>query len=243
MLEWSEPKGPYILRSAAAYPHDMNLRISEALVRAACAARLRASQANSMVRTCRFGNAFVAKGLFKPHVAGDTTAAPDGAHVTGAKLDTPEHVTVLPEVQQQLPLRNVATEDLGPLYSLQTCVGGFIDTWKSVQRIPGHFTTGAVIAQIMETFLVQHPPIEPKIFVAIGRDDIDPEHMEQRIDPSDKKLRKRCRHLVRQLTLAHLTRNCTLLRFGVIFCMPGWKRQVIQANPFANGYGKVLPRD
>ena len=61
-----EPSGPYISKSAAAYPPELNKQLADKWVRAAAVVRLRNSQSNAMVRTGRWSNTLVAKHLWKP---------------------------------------------------------------------------------------------------------------------------------------------------------------------------------
>ena len=200
MLRWREPDGPYISRSAAAYPLQMNKLLAEKLVRAACATRLRQSQCSAMVRTGRWANTLVASHRLRTAPGGialttgstvatdtqvlrtPTVGRPassdigDGAHSSGT------HVTGLPRVAQVMKLRPGDPVDMGPLYDANTCIGGLVDCWTSVQRVTGHATVGPQISAILDTWLDANPQAENTIFDAIGKDAVDPVAMESLVD-------------------------------------------------------------
>ena len=62
MLEWREPSGPYISRSAAAYPDQMNVVLADLWVRGCASAKLKVSPTTSMVR---WSNSLVATRMLK----------------------------------------------------------------------------------------------------------------------------------------------------------------------------------
>ena len=211
MLEWREPSGPYISRSAAAYPDDLNQLIADTWVAGCVVSKFRRSQTNSMVRTGYWSNTLVATHLLRatpsvqpsapvttpgtPIVCGDGTflaptiggmcspPPPLGAnHHPGHVFGKSVRHTGMPNVLQPTPLRPQPTAVLDPLYNPSTCVGGLVDVWTSVQRVPGHFVVGASISAIMDTFFDANPRVEEEILHSIGRDDVDPLHMESLVD-------------------------------------------------------------
>ena len=65
VLEWYEPRGPFISRSAAAHPGPMNEALAETWVRAAVAARVQVAQVSSMIVTGRWSNTLVRREFLK----------------------------------------------------------------------------------------------------------------------------------------------------------------------------------
>ena len=88
------------------------------------------------------------------------------------------HHTGTPNVSQHTPLRPPTEVAPDPLYNPATCVGGLVDSWKSVQRVPGHFAVGQAMGNIMQEYFDASPSVEQELFSAIGRDDVDPLRMD-----------------------------------------------------------------
>ena len=214
MLEWRDPSGPYIFKSAAAYPDQMNVVLGDLWVRECAATKLKVSQTTSMVRTGKWSNSLVATHLLKhmpPPMVGkhvqrasvvhtqrttacdigtpvQSTAGTHMAHRVGAMLgigsvvahsdphvwDQFLHYTSLPRVSHSMALRLQPQVPLDPLFNPATCVGGLVDAWRSVQRVPGHVDNGIAMGAIIDKWLDQHRDVETHLFSAIGRDDFDP---------------------------------------------------------------------
>ena len=116
-----------------------------------------------MVKTGRWSNVFVAGHLHtlqpsigdaQPHsvVPHATQHVPNrtcGMVGTDTELGefhcaVDSHITGLPKVSQELPLRGSTQQpSLGPLYDQNTVLGGLVDTWRVVDKLPGHRMLGA----------------------------------------------------------------------------------------------------
>ena len=197
MWQWHEPSGPYISRSAAAYPDGMNQLIADTWVAGCAAAKLRLTQSSSMVRTGYWSNKLVASHLTQsqapqcgartqlPQVAAAAEAGPsllsdhgDNRFHDGHSWNGNVRHTGTPAVTQHTPLRPQPEVAQDPLYNPTTCVGGLVDAWKSVQRVPGHFAVGQAMGNIMQDFFDANPAVEQELFAAIGKDDVDPHRMD-----------------------------------------------------------------
>ena len=129
MTRYREPPGQYLTKNAAHYPGGMNQVLADQLVRGAVAARLRRSQASSMVKTGKWMNTLVAT---------DRLHTPDLGHGMGAMLGRSsssigplpdqtvvhKHITGLPKVVHALPLRGPAPPHLWVHCMTQTRVWG-----------------------------------------------------------------------------------------------------------------------
>ena len=61
-------------------------------------------------------------------------------------------------------------------------MGGLVDSWKSIQRVPRHYDVGAAMSDIMDTWFDANPVLESELLNAIGKDGVDPQYMESLVD-------------------------------------------------------------
>ena len=110
MLRWGPPTGPYISRSAAAYPADVNRVLAESWIAGAVFCRIQETQASSMVRSGWWGNSLVRMGKQQ-----SDSRKRKFSEIDGIALDTPK-------VVMARPLRHTPTETLPPLMDESLCV-------------------------------------------------------------------------------------------------------------------------
>ena len=109
-----------------------------------------------------------AQGDFNPH-----TPTMPHSQVTHAGM---------PKVVLKNALRPKPVQNIDPLYNADTCVGGLVCTWKSLQRVPGHMETGAQVSFLMDKYFDAHGELENQLHDAIGQDGVDVEKLEVAVE-------------------------------------------------------------
>ena len=190
MLRWEPPPGPYVTRNSAHYPGDMNRLLADEWVKAGVKQKIPQTQARSMVLAGKWQNTLVAQHMCStpPHnqvsrhtlagrpcvkgsrIGGPPTVdmpSPIFSHRNVWLREEPGHspgnyVTGMPRVTQPVPLRPRPEVDRGPLFDPKLCVGGLVDTWKSVKRVPGHIEQGQRVSAVMDRYFDANASIERK---------------------------------------------------------------------------------
>ena len=122
MLDWREPHGPLISRTAAAYPGPMNAALAESWVRGAVSIRIAAGQASSLVVTGLWSNVLVRRDLLKTRLEAITNAR-------RTITDDLHSFYGTPKVVKRTPLRPGLSREVPTLQDANCCVCGLVDTW------------------------------------------------------------------------------------------------------------------
>ena len=154
LLEWHEPFGPFISRSAAACPGPMNEQIAETWVRAAVAAKVPVGQASSLVVTGRWANTFVRRDLLKLRF--DELRSKGGKRQLD-QTDETHTFAGTPKVSFKDALRPVPRKSVPALTTADYCIRGLVDAWKTLARVPGHKTVGRRVAELLDQYFVANP--------------------------------------------------------------------------------------
>ena len=166
MLKWTEPSGPYISRSGAAYPGPLNQLIAIEWIRGAAASRLRLSQNHSMVKTGRWANTLVRSELLDLKKSQQSNRS----------IETPR-------VQMKDQLRPKQEKPVPALYDDKACLCGLVNTWECMDKVPGHKSVGPRVATVIDKYLDANPDLETEIFQAIGHKDADSSVISDKLDP------------------------------------------------------------
>ena len=176
MLRWYPPSGPFISRSAAAYPMAMNRRLAETWVRGAVAARVQAGQASSMVVTGVWSNTLVRKDLLKQRLVAITEAKRSLTDSCCTFVGTPQ-------ARMKNPLRGSRVDKLPALQDPDCCVCGLVDTWKTLDRVPGHKVLGQQVAALIDSYFDTSPVVEQMLLAAIGSNKVNSDILEEAVLP------------------------------------------------------------
>ena len=169
MLRWWEPSGPFISRSAAAYPGPLNASLAETWVRGAVAARVLTTQTASLVVTGRWANTLIRRDLLKVRLQTSNRS--------------PRSAADTPQVTFNTPLRPRDSKPLPALEDPNCCICGLVDTWKVLDRIPAHKTLGPRIAQLIDSYFDLNPTVEQMLVAGIGSSKVNSECLEEAIFP------------------------------------------------------------
>ena len=176
MLRWYPPKGPYISRSAAAYPGPMNEALAETWVRGAVAARVPVAQAASMFVTGVWANTLVRRDLLEQRLVAITEAK-------RSLTDSACTFVGTPQVFKKTPLRPSEASPRPALQDPACCVCGVVDTWKAIDRVPQNKVVGQSVAALIDSYFDDNPVVERMLIAAIGSDKVNPEILENAILP------------------------------------------------------------
>jgi hypothetical protein len=146
----------------------MNAQLVQAWIVGAVYARMTKMQANSMVRTGRWGNTL-----------GDVSAVanPNSGTDCGSRA-----VVDAPQVQMVVPLRQPEPKHIPPLMDENACVCGLVNCWEATRKISGHRDVGPAVAWVIDTFLDDNPELEEEVYKSIGSDDADSENISNQLD-------------------------------------------------------------
>ena len=81
------------------------------------------------------------------------------------------------------PLRHVQKCPSTPLQDENCCICGLVDTWKAIDRVPGHKVVGPKVASLVDDYLDANPSLERMFTEAIGSKIMDATAMEHALIP------------------------------------------------------------
>ena len=60
--------------------------------------------------------------------------------------------------------------------------GGLVNTWTTINRVPGHAIVGPLILRLFNSYFNTHAALETILFEVIGKDDVNPIELEEAVD-------------------------------------------------------------